>query len=67
MAVAHRRSTWWRSGDRPRLPPKSPGSNLVRNYSFFHWSQVLLLQLPLLVITPTGDKQRIKKFSLNFT
>ena len=43
--------------------PKVPGSNLVRTYSFFNWPQVLHLQLPCSVITPTGEKPRINKFS----
>ena len=64
-AVTHPRWTRWRSGERPRLPPKGPGLNLVRTYCFFHWPQVLPLQLPPSATTPTGDKPRINKFSLN--
>ena len=61
-AVTHPRWTRWRSGERPRLPPKGPGLNLVRTYCFFHWPQVLPLQLPPSATTPTGDKQIRSQF-----
>ena len=64
-AVTHRRWTRWRSGERPRLPPKGHSSNLVKSYNFFHRPQVLPLHLPRLAITPTGDKPRTSKLSLN--
>ena len=43
--------------------PKFPGSNLVISYSFIHFPQMLYFQLPHTVITPTGEKLRISKFS----